>query len=218
MDIQTYIFEPIDARMYVMIENHSALIIDPNVQETLKTMLQEKKVEKITVLLTHEHYDHISGVNWLRDNFADVQVICSKKCVLGLGNANVNLSAFYEVLFISKDPEVREYVEKMNVQPFSCFADTVFEGEMRMAWQTHTLELSETPGHSKGSICIVLDEKILFSGDSLVTGEPTILRLPGGSKKEFAEITLPFLKSLNPEVVVYPGHGEKQKLREFNLK
>lgn len=212
MDIQTYIFEPIDARMYVMIENHSALIIDPNVQEILKPMLKEKQVEKIKVLLTHEHYDHISGVNWLRDDFADVQVICSKKCVPGLENANINLSAFYEVLFISKDPEAREYVEKMNVQPFSCFADTTFNGEMHTTWQTHTLVLKETPGHSRGSICIVMDDEILFSGDTLVTGHDPILRLPGGSKKDFAEITLPFLHSLNRELLVYPGHGEPQKL------
>lgn len=32
MDIQTYIFEPIDARMYVLIEGNSALIVDPSCQ------------------------------------------------------------------------------------------------------------------------------------------------------------------------------------------
>ena len=79
----------------------------------------------------------------------------------------------------------------------------------------HKIFLKETPGHSKGSICILVDEKILFSGDTLVTGHETILRLPGGSKKDFAGITLPYLESLDREIMVYPGHGEPQKLAEF---
>lgn len=215
MDIQTYIFEPIDARMYVLIEGNSALIVDPSIQKELKDTLKKRQVEKITVLLTHEHYDHISGVNWLRDNFSDVEVICSKKSVPGLKDAKINLSEFYEVLFISKDQKVREYLEKMNVQPYSCTADIVFEEEMYMTWKTHSLKLKETPGHSRGSICILMDDDILFSGDTLVTGEKTILRLPGSSKRDFAEITVPFLDSLDREWMVYPGHGEPQKLYKY---
>ncbi|MGN1205976.1 MAG: MBL fold metallo-hydrolase [Eubacterium sp.] len=215
MEIQTYIFEPIDARMYVLIEDKDALIIDPNIQEELKLTLQENDVDKITVILTHEHYDHISGVNWLRDNFKNVQVICLKQCIKGLEDSKINLSAFYEVLFISKDQKVREYVEKMNVQPYSCTADNIFENERRMVWKSHSLCLKETPGHSKGSICILLDDEVLFSGDTLVTGEDTILRLPGGSKKDFETITMPYLESLDKDIVVYPGHGEPQQLFQY---
>ena len=130
-------------------------------------------------------------------------------------DAKINLSEFYEVLFISKDQKIREYVEKMNVQPYSCTADIVFEEEMYMTWKTHSLKLKETPGHSRGSICILMDDDILFSGDTLVSGEKTILRLPGGSKKDFAEITMPFLNSLDGEWMVYPGHGEPQKLYKY---
>ena len=75
----------------------------------------------------------------------------------------------------------------------------------------------ETPGHSKGSCCILFDKKCMFSGDTLVTGHETILRLPGGSKKDFAEITMPFLNSLDGELMVYPGHGESQRLKQFEL-
>jgi hypothetical protein len=32
--------------------------------------------------------------------------------------------------------------------------------------------------------------------------------MPGGSKKEFQEITLPLIKEILPKIkVVYPGHG-----------
>lgn len=118
---------------------------------------------------------------------------------------------------MGKDEETQEYVRNMNIQPYSCEADRTFDGECRMSWEGHSLWLKETPGHSAGSICILLDEKILFSGDSLVTGHPTILRLPGGSKKNFKMITIPFFESLDSELVVYPGHGEMQSLSSMLL-
>lgn len=103
----------------------------------------------------------------------------------------------------------------MNIQPYSCEADEIFNGKKEWNFESHKIVMQETPGHSKGSICILVDEEILFSGDTLVTGHETILRLPGGSKKDFASITLPYLESLDREIMVYPGHGEPQKLKRF---
>lgn len=215
--IHTYSFYPIDARMYIILENEKALVIDPCISEEALTLLKENDIEEFLILLTHEHYDHISGVNWLRENFSHVQVFCSSKCAAALPKPSKNLSIYWEILFMGKDEETREYVRNMNIQPYSCEADRKFEGEYEMSWEGHSLFLKETPGHSEGSICVLLDERALFSGDSLVNGHPTITRLPGGSKKEYAEITLPYLQSLNPELLVYPGHGNEQPLGQYNL-
>lgn len=215
--IHTYSFYPIDARMYIILENEKALVIDPCISEEALTLLNENDIEEILILLTHEHYDHISGVNWLRENCSSVEVLCSDKCAAALPKPSKNLSIYWEILFMGKDEETREYVRNMNIQPYSCEADRKFEGEYEMSWEGHSLFLKETPGHSEGSICVLLDERALFSGDSLVNGHPTITRLPGGSKKEYAEITLPYLQSLNPELLVYPGHGNEQPLGQYNL-
>lgn len=215
--IHTYSFYPIDARMYIILENKKALVVDPCVSEEALTLLKEYDMEEILILLTHEHYDHISGVNWLRENFSSVEVLCSDKCAAALPKPSKNLSVYWEILFMGKDEETRGYVRNMNIQPYSCKADRKFEGEYEMSWEGHSLFLKETPGHSEGSICVLLDERDLFSGDSLVNGHPTITRLPGGSKKEYAEITLPYLQSLNPELLVYPGHGNEQPLGQYNL-
>lgn len=214
MDVLNYSCQPIDSRMYCLIENQSAIIMDPCVDEELKNVLEKKELKEILVLLTHEHYDHISGVNWLRDNYPNIQVLCSSQCAGNLKNPEDNLSAFSEVLLIDKESEPNSS-HQLNMQPYSCKADQTFEGEYEFIWQGHKIFLKETPGHSKGSICILVDEEILFSGDTLVTGHETILRLPGGSKKDFAGITLPYLESLDREIMVYPGHGEPQKLAEF---
>lgn len=215
MNIHTYSFYPIDSKMYIILENKKALIIDPCVSEEAWQLIKDYSVSEILVLLTHEHYDHISGVNWLRENFSHVCVLCSSECAKALPNPSKNLSNFWEVLFVGKDEETQEYVRNMDIQPYSCEADESFSDEQTIEWEGHTLYLKETPGHSKGSICIEMDGKVLFSGDTLVTGYPTITRLPGGSKKEFKGTTLSYLRSLNPEFMVYPGHGEKQPLKMF---
>ncbi len=215
--IHTYDFYPIDSRMYILAENKKALIIDPCVSDEALQLLNENDVAEILVLLTHEHYDHISGINWLRERIPSVNVLCSLACAAALPKPSKNLSNFWEILFVGKDKETQEYVRNMNIQPYSCTADDTFESEHTCSWEGHSLFLKETPGHSKGSICILLDETILFSGDSLVTGYPTITRLPGGSKKDYSGITLPWLQSLDPSIMVYPGHGEKQSLECYMI-
>ncbi len=210
--IYTYSFYPIDSRMYILMENEKALIIDPCVSDEALQLLESNSITDILVLLTHEHYDHISGVNWLREHFPAVHVRCSSACAAALPDPSRNLSDFWEILFVGKDKETQEYIQNMNIQPYSCETNSSFARECKMQWEDHSLFLKETPGHSKGSICILLDGNVLFSGDSLVTGHPTITRLPGGSKKDYKEITLPWLRSLDAGIMVYPGHGDKQSL------
>jgi glyoxylase-like metal-dependent hydrolase (beta-lactamase superfamily II) len=215
--IQIYSFYPIDSRMYILVEGEKALIVDPCVDDTAMDFLKKNKVSDVLVILTHEHYDHISGVSWLREQFSSVCVTCSSKCAEAIPEPTRNLSYFWEVLFVGKDEKTREYVNNMNIQPYSCQANQTFEGSMDISWEGHTLRCQETPGHSPGSICILMDEKFLFSGDTLVTGFATITRLPGGSKKDYKNITIPYLQTLASEIVVYPGHGDCQKLREYDI-
>ena len=61
--------------MYVTVSGNGALVIDPNVSENALSYLTENNIECITVLLTHEHYDHTSGLTWLCGKFKST-VIC----------------------------------------------------------------------------------------------------------------------------------------------
>lgn len=206
----------IDARMYVIVSNKEALIIDPHVSEELKEMLEKYKMKEVTILLTHEHFDHISGINWLR-NLYNCKVICSEKCEEGLKNPSINLSNYLDALLINKTNEFKEIAKKFQKQDYRCFCDYAFNSSKEINWSKNHIKLIETPGHSKGSICIILNENIVFTGDSLVNGFPIITRLPGGSKKEYVDITLPFLKSLPMDTLICPGHGEPDVISKFNF-
>ena len=75
----------IDSNMYMLPTENSCLVVDPTVSTEAERILQESNVEKCVVLLTHEHYDHISGVNWLREK-VKCEVVCSKICAQRIKN------------------------------------------------------------------------------------------------------------------------------------
>jgi glyoxylase-like metal-dependent hydrolase (beta-lactamase superfamily II) len=68
-----------------------------------------------------------------------------------------------------------------------------------------------TPGHTRDSICLLVDGKLLLTGDTLFVGECGRTDLPGGSVEEMYDSLFNKLIKLDDNVEVYPGHdyGEK---------
>ena len=212
MHIKTFTYNLIDAKMYILLEETSALVIDPNISEDAVRMLNKCGIENIKVILTHEHYDHISGVEWLRRQF-ECEVYCSQKCNANMQSPILNGSKYFKALFFDKGAEKMK--EASEVKPMVCYADVIFKGEKKFVWKEHEIIMTETPGHSQGSICILIDNKYLFTGDSLLKDFPVITRLPGGSKKAYEEKTLPYLDSMDRDIYVYPGHGKSGYIKNF---
>ena len=67
-----------------------------------------------------------------------------------------------------------------------------------------------TPGHTKGGICIIVDNKAILTGDTLFIGDCGRTDLPGGSLSEMFE-TLQKIKMLPDDLIVYPGHDYGDK-------
>ena len=68
-----------------------------------------------------------------------------------------------------------------------------------------TMRVIHTPGHTPGSICLLLGG-VLFSGDTLFPGGPGASRNNELLQQEIASITS-LLYTLPPETMVLPGHG-----------
>ena len=67
------------------------------------------------------------------------------------------------------------------------------------------LRFIHTPGHSPESMCIVVDDFALLTGDTLFIGECGRVDLPGGDAGMLYD-SFEKLRKLDPELVVYPGH------------
>ncbi len=213
--IYVYSMPILDSRMYIIINDESekeALIIDPLFSDEAVPVL--RTLSHATVLLTHSHYDHISGMNWLREQ-VDCTLLCSQCCAEKIVNPYKNLAAFSAVLIIGKTEEEQEQCMQFFELDFTCEADKTFDREISFPFGGYEVAIRYTPGHSECSQCICLNAskkeltpKIVFTGDSLVNGYDTITRLPGGSKKDFNAITKPYLDSLSDDTLIMPGHGD----------
>ena len=69
-----------------------------------------------------------------------------------------------------------------------------------------SLKVIYTPGHTVDSICLLVDNKKLLTGDTLFVGECGRTDLPSGSSKSMYDSLFNKLLKLNDSVEVYPGH------------
>jgi len=74
-----------------------------------------------------------------------------------------------------------------------------------------TLRVVHTPGHSKDSICLVLDNKLVFTGDTLFVGNCGRTDLPGSDPAEMYDSLFGKVAKLDDSLVMYPGHDYGNK-------
>jgi len=63
-----------------------------------------------------------------------------------------------------------------------------------------------TPGHTFDSVCLLVNDEKLLTGDTLFVGECGRTDLPGGNAKSMYDSLFNKLLKLNGELDVYPGH------------
>lgn len=68
------------------------------------------------------------------------------------------------------------------------------------------IKIIHTPGHSKDSICLVIDNKKILTGDTIFVGSCGRLDLPGGNSDEMFDSIYNKLIHLDGNLEVLPGH------------
>ena len=204
MNIVRFVSGFLDTYSYLLKEDGHLLIIDPSDHSAV--LEKCRNAASVMVLLTHEHFDHISGLNRIRDLCASsCRVIAGATCSERIQDEKGNLSSYADVLAELGGKQIPEHWS-----PFACKAtDITFENQYAFHWMGHALEMFSAPGHSAGSCCIMLDD-MLFVGDTVLENN-LMVKFPGSSKKLYREVTVPLLEKWllgNRVSCVYPGHGD----------
>lgn len=198
----------IDSSMYLIPAGESCLVVDPCVSREAEALMEKLGIRECLVLLTHEHYDHISGVNRLQE-LLSCQVVCTENCGRRISDPRKNCAAYSAALVVAKSEEKQAQFLRIVDTEYACQADRTYSGRTELRWQDLTLTLWETPGHSPGSQIIEIEKRWYFTGDSLIPGEKVITRFPGGSRRAYEEITRPRLEAIPPGSILFPGHGKE---------
>ena len=151
--------------------------------------LKEKGFLVKAILLTHGHFDHIWGVEKLKElSGAKVYAYEGEKEVCESASVNVSKNAG-RACEIKADEYIRDG-EEITVAGISC-------------------QLLATPGHTKGSCCYYFEkDKLLISGDTLFQESVGRTDLPTGNMSSLVRSVREKLMILPEDVKVYPGHGE----------
>ena len=162
--------------------------------------LKDQGFTVAAILLTHGHFDHIWGVEALKELSGAKVYACEEEREV-CENASVNLS---KGAGRSCEVTADEYVKDgktISAAGISC-------------------QLIATPGHTKGSCCYYFaDDKILISGDTLFQESVGRTDLATGSMSALVRSIKEKLMVLPEDVKVYPGHGESTTIgyeKEYN--
>ncbi len=160
-------------------ENKNAVIIDPAASAgEYRKELELRDATLKAVLCTHGHFDHLGAAVEICKD-TGATLYCAKQDV-GYDN---------HILPLLKADE--DYADEQIIE--------VDEMKFRVI---------RTPGHTEGSVCILLD-KYLFTGDTLFFNSVGRTDLQGGSMQKLIE-SCKKLKGLNlpADTAVLPGHED----------
>lgn len=212
------VYAPVGSNMFILLSGNEAVVFDPNIDEELLDLFKEKAIRDVHILLTHGHYDHISGVEWLKEK-TGAKVFCHVRCAERLANSKRPLSRLVAMVLATEDKKDggHRYQDfKESYKPFTIAADNTFEKEVVIQLGEYEFKVTSTPGHSEGSACYMLFGKMVFTGDTLLQNDPVILKFPGGNANDYEKLALPYLQSLPKDTIIMPGHGDPFVLKDTN--
>ena len=187
MEIKCLVLPPANANCYVVEENGTCVIIDaPSEADVILDFISKKGLTLSAVFLTHGHFDHIDAIDELSEK-TGAQVYIHQYDYEMLYDPGLNASSFFG-LHITK----KTVANKLNDN------DVLTFGNIK-------IKALSTPGHTKGSVCYIIDNNI-FTGDTLFRNGYGRTDLPGGDSLKLME-TLKKLIPLSEKMNVYPGHN-----------
>lgn len=194
-----------DENTYIVFDENSktGIVIDPGYEcgEIIKAA-QEDNINIKYIFITHCHYDHISALEELREN-SGALLVSGDKGSINIGDPDINLSLHGLGYYLSakKSDIILKDNEKMEID--GLFVKCIY-----------------TPGHTNCGVCYLVNDNILFSGDTLFLRSIGRNDLPTGNGSLLEKSIKERIYILDDNIEVYTGHGKSTSIgyeKKFNL-
>ena len=165
-------------------------VIDPASSDVISAM-EKLSLTPEFVLLTHGHFDHISGVNEFLEKY-NVPVYIHEEDAELLADGYKNASS----LLIGTTVNVKAKPRILRD------GDELLLGELK-------INVMHTPGHTRGCVCYFCGDAV-FTGDTVFAYDRGRTDLYGGDESTIInsiKMLMPLLKGKT----IYPGHGPNRR-------
>jgi len=200
---------------YLIPSREGYILVDAGVkekEETLKKALEINGAQLADIkliIVTHVHYDHVGSLSALK-YLTNAPVMVHQKA--------------YELLASGKSnfPKRTMTLSKITSKIANTFMSGAFTGVEADILVDDIYDLSilgidgkviYTPGHTIGSICVLLNDKHLFCGDTFFNVGNSVYPPFANDEEELIKSWIK-IKEKNPKLF-YPGHGEMFYKRKF---
>jgi len=198
---------PNDASIYLIKDGNSSAIVDTGSGDGSKTVLENIKhcglelSDIAYIFVTHCHFDHIGGINSLRDATGAKVVMHHDDAVfVSSGDAKVTAAKWYN-----------RRIDPTHIDI------TVNEKKKNFTLDKLNVTMHHTPGHSPGSAVFTVNSQgrlVLFGQDVHGPIDEMTLR---SNRAEYAK-SLKFLISLDADILCeghYGVYSGKERVRKF---
>lgn len=184
---------PIETNTYIVINGDRGFVVDPGgeADEILK-IFAKNKARIDAILLTHAHFDHIGAVAKLARESENTLILMHK--------ADIDKVGSYKNMGFASGVKVEKFVPSI-----------LLTGKEKLNIAGLEVSVIHTPGHSKGSVCYIVEDKI-FVGDTLFFSTYGRTDFYDGSLAQIKNSIINKLFRLKGNYTLLPGHGEPTTL------
>ena len=201
LKIKSFTFNPYQENTYLIFDDSKeAVVIDPGnyeayENESISKFIDENKLQLKKIILTHCHLDHCLGNKYLNEKYGAELLIPFDERDLYKNVENIaTLFGFANYSHLDENKYLKE-------------KDKIEFGDIK-------LDVLFLPGHSPGHLAFYFkNDNVCFSGDVLFYNSIGRTDLPGGDHDTLINSIKNKLFLLNPNTIIYPGHGQKTILK-----
>jgi glyoxylase-like metal-dependent hydrolase (beta-lactamase superfamily II) len=181
-------------------QSSEAIVIDPGDEgNRIVNFVADQNLKLKAIVHTHAHFDHCMATGFVKTKLGSSTYL------------HANDLPMYETLATQCQMFGLPFDHSTQVP-----IDVFLKQDLELTFGSFKLKTIETPGHSPGSCCFLLesDDAYLFSGDTLFWRSIGRTDLWGSDSRKIIKSIKEQLYVLDLDTLVLPGHGRDTNIRE----